>query len=192
MGRFVSPWSVSGSGRRIVFCWHAGLWKKFRLPWWDIFRFYVWSVVVSFLGVWLCWGRYFQSQTGRDGEVVAIFCEVYRNRVGFQTPSPKHTLTMTISGKLDPWLAMAESCLRCCCNKIVKYLIVDWDSTEKNEMMNLQELILGKIKSHLIQRCHHMTKSTSLQLRNMKHYAIKMPQQKPVKPCVFILCCFYL
>lgn len=58
-------------------------------------------------------------------------------------------------------------------------------------ILNSQELILGKIRSHLIQRCHHTTKSTSLQLRNMKIYAIKMPQQKPVKPCVFVLCCFY-
>ena len=43
-------------------------------------------------GVWLCWGRYLQSQPGRDGEVVAIFCEVYRNRVGFQAPASPNIL----------------------------------------------------------------------------------------------------
>lgn len=41
---------------------------------------------------WLCWGRYFQSQTGRDGEVVATLFEVYRNRVGIQNLLPQTNL----------------------------------------------------------------------------------------------------
>ena len=71
---------------------------------------------------------------------------------------------------------------------------VDSDSTAQNETMNLQELtlnsqklMLGKMRSHLIQRCHHLTKPISLQLRNMKIYVVKMPHQKLVKPRVFVL-----
>lgn len=101
--------------------------------------FYVGSVVlVKVFG--LCWGRYLQSQIGRDGEVVAILCEVYRSHVAIQAPNaPTIRWQSLTSWTPGLWWRNHVSGIHVDA-KMVKHLTVDRDSTAQNETMNLQEL----------------------------------------------------